>query len=142
MDTKEKLARRYCRRVRGRLPVGGPKKREFLETLHQRVLEFLHESERADAAAVEARFGSPDAIALSFLEQMSYAELTCKIRFRNRVIAAVLAVAFAAVMGLALTFHQMIEYNKNRHDGYIETDIAYTNSALPVSQLEEGEMES
>lgn len=119
MDTKEKLARRYCRCVRRRLPVGGPKKQEFLDTLHQRVLEFLENADTVDGAAVEARFGAPETIAYSFIEQMPYEEVARKFRFRNRVIAVILAVAVIAVAGLVLSFHQMIEYNKTQHDGHI-----------------------
>lgn len=119
MRENERLARRYCQEVRKKLPVGGRQKRIYLETMYQRVVEFLETSEQPDEAAVEARFGDPETIALAFIGEMSYQEISRKFRFRNRVIAISLAVAILATAGIAIAFRQIIKYNKNEHNGYI-----------------------
>ncbi len=124
MNQNKKLAKQYCRRVRKQLPVGGKQKRMYLETMYQRVLEYLETAERTDEAALEAHFGDPENIALAFLGEMPYQEISRKFRFRNRVIAIVLAVAILALAGITVMLCQIKEYNQANH-GYWAVSDAY-----------------
>lgn len=119
MQEKEALARRYCREVRRKIPVGGKEKRLFMRTLHQRVEEFLNETEHTDFAAFEKAFGSPETIALSFWGEMSYPKIAKKIRFRNWVIAIVASLAILVLVSHQIAIHKMIEENRNQANGTI-----------------------
>lgn len=62
MNTAERAARRYYRKVRSWLP-GGKMRRYVMTQIRETVQEFVQEHPDADVAAIQAQLGTPQEIA-------------------------------------------------------------------------------
>ena len=75
------------------------------------VRDFVTENPHADYAAIEQRFGSPQQIAASCIEEMDAQELTLQLRIRKTIVhivavtALVLVLLWAGVVVTALIRH-------------------------------------
>ena len=65
MNTAERAARRYCRKVRSWLP-GGKMRRYVMTQIRETVQEFVQEHPDADVAAIQAQLGTPQEIAAAY----------------------------------------------------------------------------
>ena len=72
MNTAERAARRYCRKVRSWLP-GGKMRRYVMTQIRETVQEFVQEHPDADVAAIQAQLGTPQEIAAAYVENMETA---------------------------------------------------------------------
>ena len=90
MKITNRAARRYLREVRSLLPAGRMKRR-ITEQITCCVSDFLEQEPDADAAALQARFGPPQAIAAAFIESLGTAELLQRLKLRRRITTAVVA---------------------------------------------------
>lgn len=86
----EKEIQRYCRRVSSWLPCCRKEKKEILEKIRISIADYRDQNPGADFPAIEAHFGTPQAIAASYVDMMDTAELLRKLRIRRRIIAIVL----------------------------------------------------
>lgn len=89
----EKEIRRYCRQVRSWLPCSCKEKKEILEKIGISIADYRDQNPGADFPAIEAHFGTPQAIAASYVDMMDTAELLRKLRIRRRITAIVLILA-------------------------------------------------
>lgn len=86
-------ARRYLRQVRRLLPCAGKLKDEITAPLVQSVSDFLEEAPQADAEALRTRFGAPEVIAASCLENTDTGAVLKQLQWKRRVLAIVAAAA-------------------------------------------------
>ena len=97
MNTAERAARRYYRKVRSWLPVG--KMRRYVMTqIRETVQEFVQEHPDADVAAIQAQLGTPQEIAAAYVENMETAAVLKGLRIRRRVLFAVCATMLAILI--------------------------------------------
>ena len=92
----EKLIRRYCRAVGSYLPCSRRQKREILQGLRQRLEDCCAEHPEG-TESFEAFFGTPQAVAAAYIDDMDTGELLAALRQRRRVLRLVGAGLLAAL---------------------------------------------
>ena len=97
MNTAERAARRYYRKVRSWLP-GGKMRRYVMTQIRETVQEFVQEPPDADVAAIQAQLGTPQEIAAAYVENMETAAVLKGLRIRRRVLFAVCATMLAILI--------------------------------------------
>lgn len=114
----EKTIRRYCRAVGSYLPCARRQKRQLLRDLRQRLEEYR--DEHPDETSPEERFGTPQQVAACYVDDMDTTELLQALRYRRRVITAVVSgiLAALAVLTAALCV-QLYDYHRSL-DGWTE----------------------
>lgn len=123
MKTNRRIARKYCRRVRSWLP-GGKMRRAIMQQIKETVGEFVAQNPDADYEALQAQFGQPKEIAVSYVDNMSTTEILSGLRIRRRIIAIVLAVAIIILISWGISVAQATIAFKNAFNGsYIEVYI-------------------
>lgn len=107
----EKTIRRYCRAVGSYLPCARRQKRQLLRDLRQRLEEYR--DEHPDETSPEERFGTPQQVAAGYVDDMDTTELLQALRYRRRVITAVVSgiLAALAVLTAALCV-QLHDYHR------------------------------
>lgn len=107
----EKTIRRYCRAVGSYLPCARRQKRQLLRELRQRLEEYR--DEHPDETSPEERFGTPQQVAAGYVDDMDTTELLQALRYRRRVITAVVSgiLAALAVLTAALCV-QLYDYHR------------------------------
>ncbi len=98
MTRNDPALRRYYREVRGWLPGTRKMKREILDQVRSSIEAYLEEEPGADMAGVEARFGSPQAIAAASVEARDTGELLRDLRIKRRIVSMVAGVLAAALI--------------------------------------------
>lgn len=98
--------RRYVRAVSGFLPCSGKRKKPWLADLRAQAESYV--AEGGDAAALEQRFGTPQQMAFSYVDEMPTADLLAELHIRRRLVAVtVIALAAAlAILAAALVWQQ------------------------------------
>ena len=89
---------RYLWEVRGELPGNRRQKKQILSRVESSVRDFVTENPNADYAAIEQRFGTPQQIAASCIEEMDAQELTLQLRIRKTIVRIVAATALVLVL--------------------------------------------
>lgn len=97
MNTAERAARRYYRKVRSWLP-DGKMRRYVMTQIRETVQEFVQEHPDADVAAIQAQLGTPQKIAAAYVENMETAAVLKGLRIRRRVLFAVCATMLAILI--------------------------------------------
>jgi len=133
MTTRNKAARRYFRQVNSWIPCAGKMKRDILARIRDEVAGYLDENPEADDAELRERFGAPQRIAASYVEEMDAAELLNNLRIRRRIlrIAAAAALAVVFMWGVVVTV-ALIE-SSNTFNGYY-VDKVYEGNEIPVEE--------
>lgn len=107
----EKTIRRYCRAVGSYLPCARRQKRQLLRELRQRLEEYR--DEHPDETSPEERFGTPQQVAAGYVDDMDTTELLQALRYRRRVITAVVSGILAALVVLtAALCVQLYDYHR------------------------------
>ncbi len=98
--------RRYVRAVSTFLPCSGKRKKSWLADLRAQAESYV--AEGGDAAALEQRFGTPQQMAFSYVDEMPTADLLAELHIRRRLVAVtVIALAAAlAILAAALVWQQ------------------------------------
>lgn len=110
---------RYLWKVRGELPGNRRQKKQILSRVESSVRDFVTENPHADYAAITQRFGTPQQIAASCIEEMDAQELTLQLRIRKTIVRIVAATALVLVLlwaGVVVT--ALIRHIKDM-DGYL-----------------------
>lgn len=119
----EKLIRRYCRAVGSYLPCSRRQKREILQGLRQRLEDCCAEHPEG-TENFEAFFGTPQAVAAAYIDDMDTGELLAALRQRRRVLRLVGAGLLAALaVWLTTCIISAIDLHKAAHEGWNETYV-------------------
>lgn len=115
--------KRYYRQVASWLPCGGKTKREMMARIRATVDAYIEEHPTADFAAIQARFGTPQQIAASFVDEMETEELLQRINYRNKIIKgfAILASTIILLWILVVTIALLNALNSS--SGHLENEI-------------------
>ncbi len=118
MKQLEQRAAAYCRKVAKKLPFSGERKRAYIENLRNDVLGYLSSHPWADLGELAEQFGTPEAIAVAFVSEMSYTEINERFRARNRVVHLVLLALGIALLALVAMIVYLIVRNRQDMDGH------------------------
>lgn len=113
--------RRYVRAVSTFLPCSGKRKKPWLADLRAQAESYV--AEGGDAAALEQRFGTPQQMAFSYVDEMPTADLLAELHIRRRLVAvtAIVLAAALAVYIAVLVWQAYLVYD--RFNGWTETYI-------------------
>lgn len=89
---------RYLWEVREELPGNRRQKKQILSRVESSVRDFVIENPHVDYATITQRFGTPQQIAASYMEEMSTPELTQQLRIRKTIVRIVAATALVLVL--------------------------------------------
>ena len=89
---------RYLWKVRRELPGSRKQKEQILSRVESSAQDFVIENPNADYAAITQRFGAPQQIAASCIEEMDAQELTLQLRIRKTIVRIVAATALMLVL--------------------------------------------
>ena len=110
---------RYLWEVREELPGNRRQKKQILSRVESSVQDFVIENSHVDYATITQRFGTPQQIAASCIEEMDAQELTLQLRIRKTIVRIVAVTALALVLlwaGVVLT--ALVRHIKDM-DGYL-----------------------
>lgn len=111
--------RRYLWEIRGWLPCSGKLKRGILKRIENTVLEYLIENPEASYEDLTERFGVPQQIAATYVEEMGTNELLRDLRIRRRIVRAVTVAALSVVILWAgLVIASYVDHRKDVN-GYL-----------------------
>ena len=88
----------YCARVWRLLPCRRRQKQQILCKVRARALAWLEQNPSLPFAEFEKLFGSPQAIAASYLEQMDASEVLSKLTIRKKILLTIAAAAAVALL--------------------------------------------
>lgn len=113
--------RRYVRAVSTFLPCSGKRKKPWLADLRAQAESYV--AEGGDAAALEQRFGTPQQMAFTYVDEMPTADLLAELHIRRRLVAvtAITLVAALAVYIAVLVWQAYLVYDSL--NGWSETYI-------------------
>lgn len=126
MERHSRAVRRYLREIRGWLPCSGKLKRGILERIEHTIQEYLAENQNASYEELTERFGMPQQIAASYVEEMGTDELLRDLRIRRKImkiVAATAAVAFILWAGYLTIALIDVHENVNGYGGYGEVTV-------------------
>lgn len=113
--------RRYVRAVSTFLPCSGKRKKPWLADLRAQAESYV--AEGGDAAALEQRFGTPQQMAFTYVDEMPTADLLAELHIRRRLVAVtVITLAAALAVYIAvLVWQAYLVYD--RFNGWTETYV-------------------
>lgn len=123
MRMRNRAARRYLREIRSWLPCSRKLKRGILEKIGSTITEYLAEKPGADYDKLLTRFGTPQQIAASYVNEMETPELLRQLRMRRKVVKIIGAVALAGVLLWAGVASIALLNDMNSANGCIERTI-------------------
>lgn len=98
MANENTRIRRYFRGIRRGIPNSGKNKKIILNQIREMVEAYTAEHPGADYAEIVARFGTPEQIIDSYVEEMDTPELLETLHIRKKTTAAVLLTLTAVVV--------------------------------------------
>lgn len=118
MKQLERRAAAYCRRIGRKLPFGGQRKQDYLQSLQEDVGRYLSAHPWAKPEELTETFGSPEQIAVAFLSEMDDREIYRRISARKRVVRLVFSGLVLALLLLTAALVYMILRNEQDMDGH------------------------
>lgn len=118
MKQLERRAAAYCRRIGRKLPFGGQRKQDYLQSLQEDVGRYLSAHPWAKPEELVETFGSPEQIAVAFLSEMDDREIYRRISARKRVVRLVFSGLILALLLLTAALVYMILRNEQDMDGH------------------------
>lgn len=122
MRMRNRAARRYLREVRSWLPCSRKLKRGILEKIGGTISEYLAEKPGADYDKLLTRFGTPQQIAASYVDEMETGELLRDLRIRRKIVGILTAVAATVViLWLGVVSIALIGHNEQMNGHIVST---------------------
>ena len=115
---KNKNALRYRRKVLSLLPCTKRKKQKIISQFDASLSDYIESNPDVDFIDLEDHFGSPEAIAASYVENAGTADILQALRIRKRIVLTVsLAFAVLLISWAAVVTWSMVKFN-NAVNGY------------------------
>ena len=128
-------ALRFVREIKRDLPNTGRRNRAFLNQIQENVKVYLAENQNADYHAITERFGTPQQIISSYVQEMDTQEISNGMRCRNIVIGIVISVAVLILLSWSGVVYNAMTKHLDQHDGYYDVAI----DVIEDIQFTEGE---
>lgn len=125
--TRKNALGAYCRAVKSWLPCDRKQKRSILEKSRLDVAGYLEENPAADMDAIQARFGTPQAIAAAYVDDMDTAGLLHSLRIRKRIVTLVAGTMAAILLTWAGVVTWAVVDEINSKDAVIVDTITVTD---------------
>ena len=110
---------RYLWEVREELPGNRRQKKQILSRVESSVLDFVIENPDVDYDAITRRFGTPQQIATSCIEEMNAPELTQQLRIKKRILRVVgMTAVMLVLLWAGLVVASYVDHRKDMN-GYL-----------------------
>lgn len=130
MGTRNPGARRYLREVRGRLPCSRRAKSQILNKIKDTIMDYLAQNPDAMYSEITARFGTPQQIAASFVDEMETGELLQNLKIKRRIMCCVVAaVAIIVALWAGVVTRAYLDHVGNMN-GYFTEEIIVVDEAI------------
>lgn len=132
MGKHNAAARRYLREIGGWLPCAGKMKRNILDKIKTTMDGYLAENPGAAYAELLERFGTPQQIASSYVDETETGELLRNLRVRRKIVRIVTAAALAVVVLWAgVVFSAWAKHQKSDNGRF---EVTITGQKEPIEQ--------
>lgn len=132
MTSLNNSVNRYYRQIRGWLPCSRKLKDQILARIHESVDNYLADNPQADFDALQSHFGTPQAIAAAYVDEMATDTLLRDLRIRRRIVSIVagtMAIVLALWVGVV---SWAIVREISRSNGHIiEEGVGYLEQTTP-----------
>ena len=118
----KKELNRYCRSISRYLPIKKAQRQQIVEQIRHSVEDYLEEHPGANMADLTAHFGTPEAIASAYVENMTTPEILKKFRIRRTILIVVCSVAAAAFLMWATVVGIALSNELNAAGGFVVVD--------------------
>ena len=110
--------KRYYRSIRNHLPSSNKLKAKVLAEIESNVNAYLLENPSADVASIKARFGTPEQIAVAYVDELGTPELLKKFQIRKKIlIITISAIAIVLILWLGVvSWSAIMEYYDSNGD--------------------------
>lgn len=98
MKKRNVSLKRYYQQIKSCLSCPGRQKRKIMQNIRCAVEAFLTDTPDADMAAVIQRFGTPEQIAGSCIDEMGTGELRKELNIRKKIVTVIATAAVAALL--------------------------------------------
>ena len=126
-----RIIARYVRLVRKNLPCPHALKKKLIQDVKMNVRQYLQELPDCGYAEVEAHFGKPQTIAVSYIGDMDMQELVRTVYRRNRCLNVVFAIALLALALWSAVCIQAFFNHVGHANGYVESYIIDHSAQTP-----------
>lgn len=128
MEKLNRDARRYLREIRGCVPCAGRMRRKMMRDIHEMLWEFFSKQPEADYSTIVDRFGTPQQIASSYVDEMATGEVLSNLYIRKKVLTLVSTLAIVIVLLWLGVVSYECAHNENVSSGYFEVTVAEVES--------------
>lgn len=116
-------AKKYLRHVRSMLPCSRKTKKLIVEQVGSDISSYLEEHPEADYNTLLSRFGTPETIAISYIDSTDAPEVLKKMHTRKWILSAVaIALALGILIWASAAIYAVIE-NEQSNGGRVEVVI-------------------
>ena len=123
MANRNMHMRRYLREIRNGLPCSRELKRKIIDEISSSVSRYLTKNPGGNYDEIVAKFGTPEQIASSYVNEMDSSELVHKLLIRKKIVRMVFAVAIVVViLWVGVVSISLLNEIKNA-DGYYDVSI-------------------
>lgn len=91
MGNRNAALKRYYRSIRSCLPSSHKLKAKVLAEIESNINAYLLEDPSADIAAIKARFGAPEQIAVAYIDELGTPELLKKLQMRKKILTIIIS---------------------------------------------------
>lgn len=114
MNQTRQQVNRYLRQLKKLLPSDYPGRNDILQSIRQRIIDFLSEHPDTTTTDFEAEFGTPEEVADSFLEELSGSMRENKMRNKSKryaIIGFILIILSVSILSFSwyLIQHAAVE---------------------------------
>lgn len=103
MKMRNRDVKRYCNDIRKSIPYFGKEKRAIMDQIESMVTAYEDENLSADYDAMVSRFGSPEQIAFSYIDETDTSSLAKKLQ-NKRIMLRIMGGTCAAIIIIWLGF--------------------------------------
>lgn len=130
-----KGARRYLREVRNLLPGKKGEKEKIVSGLSELIRAYTEQNRQVDYSWIVERFGTPQQVAASCLEEMDALEISRQISVKKRIIRIVMATSIAIMLFWVGVVVSALIHHRINDNGYMVDEIIVVDRVT----FEEGE---
>ena len=115
---KERMIKRYLRKIRSILPACRKDKREIINMIKDILDMKIADNPSKDISEIIEEFGAPSDVAAAYIEQMGTAQIIERFAFRKKIVMAVLflAIGILFIWGIYVTAVFIDAHNTIHHD--------------------------
>lgn len=119
----------YLWQIWWKIPGRWKQKKQILSCVAMPVRDYAERNRHGGYATIVMRFGTPEQIAASYLEELDVSDLKKQYAIRKKIIFAIVAAVIVAVgIWVGIVLHALWKYN-NSANGYFEKIVTEDISA-------------